>query len=853
MLLCACLLVVGDRLDAAPREDFESVDVSWRLADYDGVAKVLKHERDFHSARTGRGCEHLQVWAKQATYAYLAHQVEPTRIIDELVPSVWVKANRPGLHVLARVVLPRTEDKNGKPLTLLLPGDFYTDVSAWQQLSVPRINKLLTSAVIRHRQRYPTLDEREAYLDHIVINAYGGPGVTEIWTDDLDAGSAASVSTTKTSGDSPSALATRPLTDSAPLRIELRGSMVLADGRPFFARIIEHNGEAFGWLKELGFNTIWLRNPPSSSELIEADHANVWLLCPPPIDANRIDVRTGHQRVLAWVVDSSASADDFSAASRVVSLVHRDDPGRRPVVHVESQETAGSSVGDIAMIGRRILGTSFDLRNYGDWLRQRTRDAAYRPFWGTVQTEPSVALQNQFLLGRSNAPAFPAARQQIQLAAFETVAAGARGVCFRSRTRLDGRGHSAVSRAKTLQLINAELSLVAPWAAGGEAKRLPVPDQHTYLAQLETPRSRLLIATRYGSNDQYEPTAVTGPSISFSAHGVRLTDRPYALTTNGLQPLLGSHVTGARISLQPSDAVSLVLLTEDALAISRVGRDLSATRDDRAGLRLELARMQLNATDQVVKQIGRADAHATNTLETARGSLEQAEQLLRGGDFKRSVALIQDASRAVQELRRSVWELEVRTFTSAAASPLCMSFATLPLHRDAARYFATGQWSENQLHAGSFESLDQMLRRGWRQHGPMGSRDEVLVELTRQSPAAGRSALRLVVQGTDSNHPGTSDRSIEITSPAISVQSGQVVRIRGWIDMADRHENSSGTLLIRDSMTGDDLAERIDRTNGWQEFTLYRRCPQDGDIVLTFTLTGDSEVRLDDVSVCVLQ
>ena len=80
--------------------------MSWRLADFDGTAKLIVHERDFTSARSGEGCEHIRLRANQGTYAHLAHPVEPAPIIDELVPSIWVKANRPGLQVLARVVLP---------------------------------------------------------------------------------------------------------------------------------------------------------------------------------------------------------------------------------------------------------------------------------------------------------------------------------------------------------------------------------------------------------------------------------------------------------------------------------------------------------------------------------------------------------------------------------------------------------------------------------------------------------------------------------------------------------------------------------------------------------------------------
>jgi hypothetical protein len=45
------------------------------------------------------------------------------------------------------------------------------------------------------------------------------------------------------------------------------------------------------------------------------------------------------------------------------------------------------------------------------------------------------------------------------------------------------------------------------------------------------------------------------------------------------------------------------------------------------------------------------------------------------------------------------------------------------------------------------------------------------------------------------------------------------------------------------------LAARIDKTNGWQEFTLCRVAPQSGTMTVTFALSGLGEARLDDVSI----
>jgi hypothetical protein len=331
-----------------------------------------------------------------------------------------------------------------------------------------------------------------------------------------------------------------------------------------------------------------------------------------------------------------------------------------------------------------------------------------------------------------------------------------------------------------------------------------------------------------------------------------VTDNAYLLTPNGLQMLRATQSAGSPIALRDPDRVSLILLTQDPLAISRVGRDLSTIRDDHVRLSYELAKHQLETTIKTLRQIDRADAQSAKTLEQARAILERGEQSLRGGDLLRARQATRDAGRHVQQVRRTTWDLEVQNFTSPASSPLCASFATLTLHSVAAKYFEAGRWSENLLPAADFESLDAVLRGGWRQQHTAGSSGSGLVELTPAEPAAGRSALRLVMPAGD---PSTDEQAstFSLISPPISVRARQVIRIQGWVDVPGLTADKRDRLMIADSMNGEDLAERITTTRGWQEFTLYRLCPTDGDLHLTFRLLTDGEARLDDVSVSVLR
>jgi hypothetical protein len=48
------------------------------------------------------------------------------------------------------------------------------------------------------------------------------------------------------------------------------------------------------------------------------------------------------------------------------------------------------------------------------------------------------------------------------------------------------------------------------------------------------------------------------------------------------------------------------------------------------------------------------------------------------------------------------------------------------------------------------------------------------------------------------------------------------------------------------------LAQRIGESTAWREFTLYRAAPRDGNVTVTFALSGMGEAWLDEVTVTLL-
>ncbi len=206
----------------------------------------------------------------------------------------------------------------------------------------------------------------------------------------------------------------------------------------------------------------------------------------------------------------------------------------------------------------------------------------------------------------------------------------------------------------------------------------------------------------------------------------------------------------------------------------------------------------------------------------------------------------------VGRLRRSHWEDAVRNLPSPVSSPDCVSFSAILLHWEMARRLqASPAWSPNLLPAGDFENLGHLRGYGWQNISLVSESVHGSVELSPLTPHGGTACLRLRAAATDPrDQPAALELPpVKIVSPPIPVRSGQLVRIHGWIRVPQPIKSSQDGLLVYDSLAGIQLAERIAVADTWREFALYRAAPVDGDVSITFALTGIGEAHIDDVTI----
>jgi hypothetical protein len=872
-LLGRCLAIAlalagatGHAQQALLRDDFEGQETRWRDAGGDAIYRIDSHVRVRGGARDGDWCEQLRVTAGNGTSVYVAYDLGPAPVIEELRPSLWIRSDRPGLQLLARVILPRSRDPaSGEPLTLLVRGGTYTQVGAWQQLRLDDLPRLVErQARVARSRNEVKIDASEAFVDRLLVNVDGGEGATLVWIDDLEMPGAV------TAGNPAAADVRAAGWNTPPVgRIELSGSLLMIDGRPFFPRMVEHRGEPLEFLRELGFNSVKLSHVADEQILEEAARLGMWLVCPPPVAPPSEGARgpsapigEDFDWVLAWDLGDGLSGRDLDWAQSWAERIRRADRRvARPLIcGPESDLRAFSRYIDILHVSRAPLGTSLELTDYGTWIRERPRLARPgTPVWTTVQTSLPLALREQLGLLASPGRGDFIESEPVRLLVQTALSAGVRSICFESQSRLDDTTDPlAVRRARTLELLNLELSLIEPWAAAGKLlATLPGSDREVRGALLQTDRCRLLLPIWSGRQAQFVPGQSAGGDVSFVVPTPE-SYKAYEITPCDLRALRLTRVTGGmKVQLGEFGLTSSVLLTQDPLIQNSLNSRIAKIARRAAELQRELAAVKLADVTTIGDRLAGTppgSPHLASWLAATRTSMEQCERAFSAGDLAGAYLHASRAMRPLRMVQRAQWESAVSRFPPPVASPFTSCFATLVDQWSFGARLSSATLSPNQLAGGDCERLEQMLDSGWR-HFQHAQRDILTAaELSPVSPHSGALSLRLTAATSDAEGPMglVETPPLWITTAGVGVQRGARFRIHGWVRVPKPIVGTVDGLMIFDSLTGEALAERVGQTGGWQEFTLYRAAPRSGELTVTFALTGLGEAWIDDVTICQL-
>jgi hypothetical protein len=890
---------------------FEGRNPVWVPGPHDAGYKETLHELTDKSIHGGQRSETIQFDAETGHYIHYTYTLGRAPLTDDFNVSLWVRANRPGVQLLARVVFPKEWDPNnpGHPLTALLPGDRYQIVQHWQPLTLPSPVKLqrqqqqLLAGTLKHE-----INATDAYVDQLVLNVYTGPGETHVWIDDLEAGPAfdvpqqsasggtntppASGSDRRDGGPSGEMTPARQALNQRPDEVRLEGGHLKIGNERLFLLGIRHTGTPLRVLRNAGFNTVWLDESTPSGLIEDAANLGFWIV--PTLHAPEVVEQPGgkvqgqlvanevfsrnvsrfvrEQAVLCWDLGGNLPFEKSRAIMNTAQSIHNLDPLRPLAADVRDGFLSYSRAGNQQlMIGthRWPLLTSLELGAYRQWLMQRRQLLPPDAFcWTWIQTHLPDWFMNvsyERTTGRFSEPIGPQP-EQIRLLSYIALGCGYRGIGYWS-DRFLADSHMGRDRLLTLALLNQEFRLLEPllvsvnsepqWITAQGPMGQPLPSVQA--AVLRCDKAVLVLPIWMGLGSQYVPPqgylSQVKLKVMVPENYTAWEVSPGCFRSHASKPVLG----GREITLQEFNLTSAIVFTADILGrgslVPRFQEMQRSMRKDAAQWTHDQAQEEILKVARVheeLKTLGKKIDDGEALLDTARQWLEKSRRHRIDGEFEEAYADAHRALRAVRILMRQHWDAAVSKLTTPVACPFAVSFYTLPRFWQYYNEIVKLRPGENVLPEGDFEWPPDKQQTSWSLE-EIPSLDDVEGEAKRvaNDPREGKQCLMLKLSAKDPLKAAlVLERTfLAIHTPAVHLPPGTPVRISAWVRVPRDITGSPDGALLYDSAGGEPLAVRVMLPTGWRQFILYRTVPDSGTINVSMALTGLGTVFFDDVRI----
>ncbi len=604
---CLSFLLCTATWAASPTlvEDFEQPVPSWRVEGGEQPCLVVDHSRTGKAARTGKSGEEIRITAGEGGSILLAHQIGGFAVIEEFSAAVWVHADRPGIQLLARVIVPRSIDPlTGTPVAAFVYGDAYQTPGRWHRLALEEVTREVQRSARRLATRFgphvdprqPRIDPREAVVSHLLLRIRPGAGPCRTSIDDL------AVHGHRAESDNSPSTATW---QSRSGQFAKRPSPAQDGGSPalWMPRIVDYQGEPLAELRSRGFNAILVSRPPHEALLQSAQAAAMRVVSPPPASS-----RSGSPLlwdadiVAAWHVGDHLTGQQLPRVEQLVRQLRKRDPGgaQRIVGGVDSHFAQYSRLLDVVVLSEEVpqaTGSPSRASSSGE----SGGPLPGTPVWIRVET------------GQSERRALTA------------MAEGAEGVVFTSRTPLSSGDAATVARATSMELANLELQLLEPLLLRRTVRYdwSRAADRSAGLPSLRC-GATTLVPLRLADADSPRQ----GQELLVRA--VQETCQAYALSLGVLRPAkTRPSPQGCVVTLPQGPPWRWLVLTSDPRVISRLTAKIHANLRRVAPLEAMRLEAALAATESF-----NGPPLRTSRLETARRLLVDSKSRLAQEDFQ---------------------------------------------------------------------------------------------------------------------------------------------------------------------------------------------------------------------------
>jgi hypothetical protein len=860
---------------------FEGRDPAWLKGAADAAFHETAHGVTDQTAHTGDHSEYIELTAEQGSYIYYVYPVGRAPISDELSARLWLKANRPGVQLMARVVLPRERDPNNLDgrLTTLIRGDAYQYVGRWEPLELRRPVKLAAQQQqLMRLELKRDVNFTDAYIDQIALNVYGGPGETKVWIDDLEIGPVTEAAPFQTTGRAAAAGQPRlplaqPRIPTRPAVVEFRDDTLLVNQQRFFFRGIRHSDTPLKALRDAGFNTVWFDYTTPPGRLEEAIDLGFWVVPSLPVTSNdpRLGTAEGISQevtrwsagdaVLFWDLGGGLASEEAPLVERARQVLRAADPQRPVGVDVWDGFRPYSMDVDLVGAHRWPLMTGLELMQYHDWLSQRLFLA--RPgacLWTWVQTHLpdwyTTLIYNRPGSAGFDEPIGPQP-EQIRLLTYTALAAGCHGLGFWS-DRFLADSHQGRDRLLALAMLNQEIQMLEPLLVTAETPRwIDTSIPEVKAAVLRTQRGLLVLPIWLGKGAQFCPGQSATAKLTMDVPAVPAGTQAWEVSPAEVRSLQTERVVGGvRVTVPQFGLTAAIVFTADSggllVRFQEQSRRMSKTAAQWAYQLAEVELAKVARVEGQLEQAGRAPKDAQRLLQNAQLRIRKCVECYNAGGFSQAYTEAEAVLRPLRILMRDQWEQATRGLDSPVASPYAVSFFSLPRHWQFIEELRHATAGSNVLPDGDFELGPEQSSQPWVPQ--QTTLDDVVMEARRvaDQPRSGRQCLMLQIKPKDAETQARAalERTfLAINSPTVRLQPGTPVRISGWVRIPKAITASADGALLFDSAGGEPLAVRLTEATSWKRFTLYRWVPPSGTVNVTLALTGLGTVYFDDVRI----
>jgi hypothetical protein len=523
------------------RDGFETAQPSWQREYTDSAVSLQAHDRSERAAHGGSLSEHFQLSSTSGSQFFVSLATPRVPVDDDLSVSLFVRANRSGVQLFARVVLPADVDPDTKaPSFVMVPGTIFDQADRWQKLEIVRMLPTIErqARVLRASSRRAVrLDG--AYVERVVVNVLGSPGQSEVFLDDLEISpvpeevlaawsKAQSATNGKTAGKGGSPTAEGLGTARSRFRmsrnlLERRGR----DGRfsPWLPTAIDAPGANPLELRRAGWDVVvddGTGDPRSLRPVVDAGVLLIkrigggTLTEGPSRLVDQIKAYPLGDAVAFWQIgdhlgrqrETKARAAELSRFREALGAIRGlDEPSPLVTATVEGElplYTRAPSGLDMVSIQPRFWGTAQSFMETYQYLYQRrlltVRSNLAGLFWAWVPAAaPPEVTRN--IWGDNPVPAWgtpPVQPEQLRLMTYIALSAGYRGLGYRGNaelTALDGPGRMLWIEMCFLNLeidlceqILAENDQVIPFYPVFDPDPLPVPSNANQLSSKKPPK-----------------------------------------------------------------------------------------------------------------------------------------------------------------------------------------------------------------------------------------------------------------------------------------------------------------------------------------------------------------------------